>query len=197
MRHYLTILVCAVLLAACSKEKTPAGQGQFEPLQFNLDSTRLGGAIEIADLRFHAPARWLEVDSSTFEKIANVAGRDTSVMQLQPTRVFKHENGGPMLLVSRFPRAVDLKENFVPWAGEVARVYRAQRKDTEIRESWIQIAGVDALQLVSTSAQLVHVKVILNANEPVSLDYTVPVAMWPVESVYIESSLGSLRRVTR
>lgn len=100
-----------------------------------------------------------------------------------------------MLLVSRFPKAAKLGPNFVPWAGEVAKVYREQRPESRVEEQWMSVSGVEALQLYSQSAQLIHLKILLNADEPVSLDYTVPAATWPNLARSVESSLGSLRKV--
>ncbi|MBK6911174.1 MAG: hypothetical protein IPH10_09640 [bacterium] len=196
MRIALTVLALSLLMAACSRDKSAAPDGVFEPLEFNVDSTLLGSVIEVGGVRLQAPAQWAEVDSSTFARILDVAARDTSELRLLPTYVFKHVSGGPMLLVSTFPRAVDLQRDFLAWAGEVARVYREQRKDIEVREQWINIAGVRALQLFSRSPQLIHAKIILHADQPVSLDYTVPVSMWPTEARAVESSLGTLRRIS-
>ncbi|MBK8130786.1 MAG: hypothetical protein IPK53_18400 [bacterium] len=166
MRIALTVLALSLLMAACSRDKSAAPDGVFEPLEFNVDSTLLGSVIEVGGVRLQAPAQWAEVDSSTFARILDVAARDTSELRLLPTYVFKHVSGGPMLLVSTFPRAVDLQRDFLAWAGEVARVYREQRKDIEVREQWINIAGVRALQLFSRSPQLIHAKIILHADQP-------------------------------
>ncbi len=190
-------MIAAVLLvAACSKDKKPASQeGVFERLEFSVDSSLLGEAISVGGLRLHAPSGWLPVDSSVMSQLVGVAARDTSGMQLRPKYAFKPESGGPMMLVSTFPKAVDLGDRFVPWAGEVARVYREQRADIRVQEQWMSLSGVEALQLYSQSAQLVHIKIILNAIGVVSLDYTVPAASWPKEVRAVESSLGSLRKI--
>lgn len=189
------MLSLLVLAAACSKEKKTSGEGVFEPLEFAVDSSKLGALIEVGGLRLHAPASWINLDSSAMQQLVGVASRDTSEMQLRPERAFKREGGGPMLLVSRFPKVVKLGAQFVPWAGEVAKVYRDQRKDVVVQEHWMSVSGVEALQLYAQSAKLVHVKILLNADEPISLDYTVPVDMWPEEVRAVESSLGSLRKV--
>ncbi|MBL0061774.1 MAG: hypothetical protein IPP40_09925 [bacterium] len=195
MRIGLLMLCLLLLVAACSKEKKPSGEGVFNPLELAVDSAKLGELIEVGGLRLQAPAGWINLDSSAMQQLIGVASRDTSEMQLRPERAFKREGGGPMLLVSRFPKVVKLGPRFVPWAGEVAKVYRDQRKDVVVQEQWMSISGVEALQLYGQSAKLVHVKILLNADEPVSLDYTVPADMWPEEVRAVESSLGSLRKV--
>ena len=141
------------------------------------------------------PKHWLAVDSGTLAKLSSVAQRDTSKLALQPFMAYKHEQGGPMLLVSKFPRAVALDAQFIPWAGEVTRVYREQRPDVLVQEQWMSLSGVEALQLYSRSPQLVHLKIILHADEPVGLDFTVPLDKWEDEVHSIESSLGSIRKV--
>ncbi len=191
-----SLVICLlVLLAACSKETKKPGEGAFEPLVLVVDSAKLGDLIEIGGVRLNAPADWVNLDSSAMQQLIGVAGRDTSAMQLRPEWAFKREGGGPMLLVSRFPKVLKLGARFIPWAGEVAKTYRDQRKDVVVQEHWMSVSGIEALQLYGQSAKLVHVKILLNADEPVSLDYTVPADMWPEEVRAVESSLGSLRKI--
>lgn len=194
MRIGLILLTALVLSAACSKNKTPRDV-KFEKLEFIVDSSKLGEIVEAGGLRLHAPAGWLAVEDDVMGQISGVAKRDTSMMQLEPRFAFKREGGGPMLLVSKFPRAMRLGAGFIPWAGEVAKAYREQRTDAVVQEQWMSVAGVEALQLYAQSGKLVHVKIILNSSEPVSLDYTVPATEWPEEVRAVESSLGSLRKV--
>ncbi|MCB9369747.1 MAG: hypothetical protein H6507_11615 [Calditrichaeota bacterium] len=190
------IAVAAVLLvAACSKEKKPAAEGVFERLDFAVDSSLLGDDVTVGGVHLHAPADWLPVDTSVMRKLVDVAERDTTVMQLYPEQAFKPEDGGPMLLVSIFPKTVHLGTGFIPWAGEVAKSYREARPDVVVQEQWMSLSGVEALQLYAQSGQLVHVKILLNADQPVSLDYTVPAPIWPNQVRAVESSLGSLRKV--
>lgn len=195
MKIGLLALCVLLLVAACSKEKKTSGEGVFEPIEFVVDSAKLGELVEAGGLRLHAPAGWIALDSAGMQQLIGVASRDTSEMQLRPERAFKRVGGGPMLLVSRFPKAIKLGAGFIPWAGQVAKVYRDQRTDVVVQEQWMSVSGVEALQLYSQSGKLVHVKIILNASEPVSLDYTVPVDLWPEEVRAVESSLGSLRKV--
>lgn len=194
MKTVVAMLILLTTVVSCSKQKAPR-ETMFEKLEFKVDSSKLGEVVETGGVRFHAPKEWLLVDSETISQIAGVAKRDTTEMQLMPLYAFKREGGGPMLLVSTFPRAVHLGAGFIPWAGEVARVYKSQRTDAVVQEHWIHVGGIEALQLYSQSGTLVHVKIILHASEPVSLDYTVPVELWPEEVRAIESSLASLRKM--
>lgn len=192
------MFLCAVVLAAligCGPAQKPPEQGIFEPLEFRVDSLRLGDSLEVGGLSLSVPKSWVAVDSGTLAKLTNVAQRDTSKLALQPFMAYKHEQGGPMLLVSKFPRAVALGAQFIPWAGEVTKVYREQRPDVLVQEQWMSLGGVEALQLYSRSAQLVHLKIILHGDEPVGLDYTVPLDKWDDEVHSVESSLGSIRKV--
>lgn len=195
MKYGLIFLALLFAIAACGPAQKPAEQGVFEELEFRVDSLRLGASTEIGGIKFSVPKDWLLVDDDTMKKLTDVAKRDTSEMALAPVQAYKREGGGPMLLVSKFPRSIDLGARFIPWAGEVAKVYREQRPDILVQEQWMSLGGVEALQLVSRSPQLVHLKVILHADEPVSLDYTVPLNKWDDEVHSVESSLGSLRKV--
>lgn len=195
MRIVWIIVAAILLVAACSKEKKPAQDGVFEELVFVVDSSKLGEAITVGGLHFNVPVQWMPVDSEIMGKLMGVAKRDSSELQLQPEFAFKHQEGGPMLLVSTFPKAVHLGSGFIPWAGEVASAYRRSRPDVVVQEQWMSLGGVEALQLYGQSGQLVHVKVILNSDQPVSLDYTVPVPIWPQQVRAVESSLGTLRKV--
>ncbi len=42
MRIGLLMVSLLVLVAACSKEKKPSGEGVFNPLEFAVDSAKLG-----------------------------------------------------------------------------------------------------------------------------------------------------------
>lgn len=196
MKHALISLALLLMaLLGCRPGQKPPEQGVFEPLEFRVDSARLGDSLSIGGLHLSVPLHWFAVDSGTLAKLTNVALRDTSKLALQPFMAFKHEQGGPMLLVSKFPRAVALDAQFIPWAGEVTKVYREQRPDVLVQEQWMSLGGVEALQLYSRSAQLVHLKIILHGDEPVGLDYTVPLDRWEDEVHSVESSLGSIRKV--
>lgn len=195
MKHRLIFTALLLTIAGCGPAQKPAEQGVFEELEFRVDSLRLGERTEVGGLSLSVPKDWLLVDDDTMTKLTDVAKRDTSQMALAPTQAFKREGGGPMLLISKFPRAIDLGRGFIPWAGEVAKVYREQRPDILVQEQWMSLGGVEALQLISRSPQLVHLKIILHADEPVSLDYTVPLNKWDEEVHSIESSLGSIRKV--
>ncbi len=191
----ITLFPLLLLVAACSREKKHEGEGVFERLEFTVDSSKLGTKISVGGVALYAPKGWEAVDSSSMVQLVGIAARDTSEMRLRPEWAFKTEGGGPMLLVSRFPRATRLGPNFVPWAGEVAKVYREQRPEARVEEQWMSVSGVEALQLYSQSAQLIHLKILLSAEGPGSLDYTVPATMWPNQVRSVESSLGSLRKV--
>lgn len=195
MKYSLVFIALLFAIAGCGTTQKRPEPGVFEELEFRVDSLRLGENAEVGGISLRVPKDWVLIDDETMTKLTDVAKRDTSQMALAPVKAYRRAGGGPMLLISKFPKAIDLGAGFIPWAGEVAKVYRVQRPDILVQEQWMSLGGVEALQLISRSPQLVHLKVILHADEPVSLDYTVPLNKWDEEVHSVESSLGSIRKV--
>jgi hypothetical protein len=183
------------LLATCIMIVSYSGGGNSSTRQSSSRETQ-GTPIRVADVFLRAPVGWLEADSATLATVREFAVKDSGVSALSPQFVFKREGGGPMLLVSTFSRSVELGNNFVPWAGEIARLYRAQRPTLKIEEQWLNYGDFDALVLRSKSERVIHHKVILRAASPVSLDYSVPAHEWTNEASAVEASLASIQRVS-
>ncbi len=196
MKHVMLLIALIVLISSCSTgKKVEQKEGVWEELEFTVDTTKLGDSARAGGIAFRVPKGWVPLEGDMFETLVSVAARDTSELGLAPVSAFRREGGGPLLLVSTFSKAVDLGANFIPWAGEVARVYRSQRGEAKFSEAWLSLGGVEALQIMGISESLVHLKIILHADEPVSLDYTVPRATWADEARAVESSLGSIRKI--
>ncbi|MCB9357671.1 MAG: hypothetical protein H6505_03770 [Calditrichaeota bacterium] len=190
------LIALIALVSACSNsKKTEPKSDAFEELEFTVDSTKLGDSLSIGGVKLRAPAEWAPLDSETFETLTNVAARDTSKLGLTPVMAYRKPGGGPLLLVSTFAQPVDLGVSFIPWAGQVADVYRKQRPDAQFSEAWLSLGGVEALQIMGIGEKLVHLKLILHGDQPVSLDYTVPRTTWKDDVEYVESSLGSIRKI--
>lgn len=186
----LLLLAASLILVACTSG------GDSSKKQSSSSGTQ-GASVQVADVFLRAPDGWLESDSATLATVKEFARKDTGEAALAPQFVCKREGGGPMLLVSTFSRSVQLGDNFVPWAGEIARIYRAQRPKQIIEEQWLSYGDLEALTLRSANEKIIHYKIILRAASPVSLDYSIPAHEWTNESSAVEASIKSIQRASR
>ena len=202
--RWIGVVFAAVLLAgllsmlSCSDAKRPDVRAErddvFEQLSFEVDTSLLGDTVRLEGIEFRVPRGWKRVEPMILRAIRQAAGRDTSRHRLFPEAAHAHSNGS-VFVASRFPNANRADVSFSSWAITVGEAYRVARAGMELKEAWLSLGGIEALQLYSGDQKTVHFKLLLNAGVPLSLDYTVPTSAWEGEVHGVESSLGSIRRL--
>ena len=195
MKWLLVIPVMSLLpfaIGGCTnseqKPQTTKDDLQIE-LNLNADATLLGQAISLGDLGMNAPAEWVPVDDQIMAYMRNHAAKEDGQYRLQPLLSYTHPSGS-VLVISGF--ANEPTEKFRKFAARVGQSYRSAREKLKPRESWIAINGLDALQVYSATESTMHLKIIVGAGIPLSVDFTIPRQAWQQQRRAIESSLASV-----
>jgi hypothetical protein len=121
------------------------------------------------------------------------AAKEDNIYRLDPIYSFTHSSGS-VLVFSTFAIAPTVE--FQQFALRVYETYRKARAELYPQETWITLNGMRALQIYSATESTIHVKIILDAGEPLSLDYTIPRQAWDTERRDVESSLASVHVIT-
>ena len=185
-----------LLLAACtSPEKKPETTKDNMQIVLNLqpDTTLLGERVKLGDVAVDAPRGWEQVSAMMMEYMRDHAGKEAGQYRLAPEISYTHPSGS-VLVLSSFANPPEVE--FAQFAMRVGAAYRAARAELNPQEQWITLNGLRALQVYAATESAVHLKIILGAGQPLSLDYTIPRQEWAAQRRAVESSIGSARVMT-
>ncbi len=154
----------------------------------------LGERLELAGIEFNIPRGWNPVIEGMMELMRKHAAKDTSKLGMSPDYAYSVDDGS-VLVISRFIRSNQERAAFSSWALEVGQAYQDARTEHKLDMSWISLNNLEALQIFASDTATTHLKLLVNADEPVSIDFTIPKKVWQYQTPTVESSLGSMMRL--
>lgn len=200
MKKSIPLIVIAIavfgLLLSCSKkerqtEQTGKDMNTYE-LNFETGDSLLGKRVAVANLEFGIPKGWLEIPDNVMEMMRKHAAKDTGKLAMAPDYAYSSDNG-TVLVVSRFLHPNQPGVKFSNWATEVGQTYSDTRTGHMTDATWITLNKIEALKITTYDLRTVHLKVLVDAKEPVSIDFTIPKDIWDSVKDYIGAALGSVR----
>ncbi len=185
-------LLGVVLLAGCGEQP----RSDVQPMQFDVDPSRLGAAVEAADygIRFQAPAGWEPLAASAIDSIGRAVALLGEVFDLRPRYVFLDPSSGSLLSVATIslPDSLPFDEQIAHYGVLLAEQFPS---DT-LRQGQYLKDGIHIAQFLVHPPGRVTFKLLFESPSGTLLqfDYLVPEAQYPGQIKAIESSIGSIQR---
>ena len=186
------LLLGVVLLAGCGAEP----RSDVQPMQFDVDPSRLGAVVEAADhgIRFQAPTGWEPLAASAIDSIGRAVALAGDVFDLRPRYVFLDPSTGSLLSVAtiRLPDSLTFDEQIAHYGALLADQFPS---DT-LRQGQYLKDGIHIAQFLVQSSGRVTFKLLFESpfGTLLQFDYLVPAAQYPGQIKAIESSIGSIQR---
>jgi hypothetical protein len=189
---WLVCLLVSICLLSC-KEQGPKVVAKRE-LKYVLDTTKVGSEIGIGSVACKIPKGWGAADSLMIATLRKAASMDSSDFCTVPQAVYQDPASGAFLKASLFARSIPSVQNFTTWGRRYVDQFHAAHRDLNMSEDWLTIGGLPVVQIMYSDDRQVHLKLAIEGNPPVGLEYTVPRDSWQGLTKFIESSVGSIRK---
>lgn len=204
IRIFILLLSCLILLS-CGGKKTDSVSDsapqtnndipQFLPPTFSFIEDYVSDSFKIGEVSVRIPAGWSAVSRVLLNQMQTGAANDSGQFRHQPMAAYSMEPSCRMLL-SFIPEAAPTPDEFVWWARDLALVMKRVRTDATFQEAWIMLNGIRAMFLSARDNGMFQIKIVLETQPPVSIDYSFPTASSLTEDPKIRSSIASVKRVS-
>jgi hypothetical protein len=194
VKHTLLLVLPVLLsLVGCAD---PPPEPDPEPIEFDVDSTLLGGVARDTALgvEFRPPVEWTEADKVRLEEFLSQLERFNQYQRhfdFRARYLFEDTTSGGALLVSvvEHPR----------WSGDKARRdfelhVESAFEESEAKRSRFKIGDLPVTQFMVSRSELAALKLlVVNPDDKViQFDYLVPGAAFSDVARAIESSIGTI-----
>lgn len=193
-----SILSIFLLFPSCSSDTRSANDRSIPEMEFAVDKTLLGDVFRDSALQveFHPPARWIKADPRTKEMMAVVID-SLNPYPLRIKEVFYDSTSQSMALLSDLSGArVETRDKII---GDYEQVFNAGKMWNDVKMATFRFNDLTTDQLLLQNQQMVNFKLIFfkNRDIPFQVDYIVPRQTYAEKVRYIESSIGSIRRIKK
>ena len=199
--RFLLCLLCSIIISGFGGCDSPNRAKQpYETLTFTVDKTQLEPAVADATLRIKIapPKNWKKIDDSLFAQVITTveSQRTPQDLQVVPRWIFLNADSLAMCIVSKLNGADIVPDETLLQTLKTA--YQNQFPNATVQQAIFMKDAFRIHQLMVIDTDFVRIKLICDAPETLmfEVNYRIPRDVYRTELRAIESSIGSINRIT-
>jgi hypothetical protein len=188
----LTLLTVATGFSSCQSSR---GGVTFTDVRFAVDTATVGRELVLGQVHFRVPRGWNAADSGLGRtKVIELLG-DSSGAGAHTPLLFWHD-AAQAGMAARMADALAPGEDFLAWSVHSVREFQKLHAGQTISAQGLLVKGVRVVQVMLTDTDHVRFHLLIDAPQPVIVDYSLPQAELTAQLRAVESSIGTIRRIS-
>ena len=195
MKKFVIVLFIVIMIMGCAKEHATT---KFAEVIFNVDQSLLAEEYICSDvgISFHPPKNWEQISSELLISVKEnlIASKDTSNISIVPLNVFMNMEKSFTCFLSTFDNdllARDTCENYI-------NEFRMKNQELQYNEGSFAHNDLDFHQFIFTKDDFITINlfILFKDQKVIMIDYIMPSKYYEEELKVIESSIGTIKKIT-